>query len=71
MEPFSLFHFLQNFLNSPAAEPPKTEEPAPFSESNTEQSQDALTDVPTSTSSQDAVLQFLSAHETRVKRTRK
>ncbi len=71
MEPFSLFHFLQNFLNSSAAEPPKTEEIPTPSETKKEEAQETYFNPPLAASSQDAVLQFLSTHETRVKRTKK
>ena len=70
MEPFSLFHFLQNFLSSAAAEPPATTETAPPAELNMDGAKEHSVPPTTPPSSQEAVLQFLSAHERRVHRTK-
>ncbi|MBE7085043.1 MAG: hypothetical protein E7368_03200 [Clostridiales bacterium] len=74
MEPFALFNLLssllsqnpppQNAENAPSSAPLPTEEPPTPSPLSTPK-----TDVPTPT--QEALLNFLSTHDARVKRTKK
>ena len=71
MEPFALFNLLQSFLRESSA--PREEQ---TSEKNVDVAEEKTTELPPETAfvptpSQEAALQFLSAHETRAKRTKK
>jgi hypothetical protein len=69
MEPFGVFQFLQSLLNSPA---PPQENPTLSTDKNTKEcpSTESKTNIAESKNN-DAYIQFISAHESRVKRTRK
>jgi hypothetical protein len=69
MEPFGLFQFLQSLLNSPA---PTQENPTQSTLKNEENF--TPTEMKNSTAepkNNDTYMQFISAHESRVKKTRK
>ena len=72
MEPFSLFHFLQNLLSSTAFPQQNTDQNSENSTPplETEQAVKPSTVNPSQNSSQDAVLKFLSAHDARVSRSK-
>lgn len=69
MEPFGLFQFLQSLLNTPSS-------PQENTSSNTykdaeEPPQPNVSAPPIEPKNNDAYMQFISAHESRVKKTRK
>ena len=69
MEPFGVFQFLQSLLNSPA---PTQENPSSPTFQNTEEPPPAENkNISPVLKNNDAYIQFISAHESRVKRTRK
>lgn len=65
MEPFGLFQFLQNLLPS---QPSPTSETPPKQEENADNFSPQK--VEKNSSQSEAVLQFFSAHDERVKRTK-
>lgn len=69
MEPFGLFQFLQSLLSAP----PSTQDSAPPAvPQNAEESPQAnVPPPPMEPKNNDAYMQFISAHESRVKKTRK
>ena len=67
MEPFGLFQFLQSLLNSPASAPSENSDPPVNAPKET-------TPTPTQKHEQtgnDTYLNFITAHESRIQKTRK
>ena len=76
MEPFGLFQILQSFLGQPTEPAPKLEESAAReSEKDSEESAPQANAVhepqPEADSSNQAILSFMQAHETRARRIKK
>lgn len=67
MEPFGLFQFLQSLLNSPASAPQNPED-APLSSA---QESPPISPSSTEQKGNDTYLNFISAHEARIQKTRK
>ena len=75
MEPFGLFQILQSFLGQNPENAPQAEESAAQNENPAKESAPQEIDVPQSSpepdSSNQAILSFMQAHETRAKRIKK
>ena len=67
MEPFGLFQFLQSLLNSPAPTPPDNAD----STVNTMQETPPAPTPKNDEKDNDTYLNFITAHESRIQKTRK
>ena len=67
MEPFGLFQFLQSLLNSPASTPPDSAD----STANTTKETPPTPTQKNETKGNDTYLNFITAHENRIQKTRK
>ena len=69
MEPFGLFQFLQSLLNSPAPAQENSTTPTLKNEEKIPSSE--IKNPTIEQKNNDVYMQFISAHESRVKKTRK
>ena len=69
MEPFGLLQFLQSLLNTPPAEQENT--PLTSEKNDTFSSHAEPPPSPAEPKNNDTYMQFISSHESRVKKTRK
>ena len=67
MEPFGLFQFLQSLLNSPVSTPQDSEETAQAQPQETPPKPAQNTE----NAGNDTYLKFITAHESRIQKTRK
>ena len=67
MEPFGLFHFLQSLLNSPISTPQDGQDTTPSQPQETPQNPAQSAE----NTGNDTYLKFITAHESRIQKTRK